>query len=162
MEASTSRDVADARLWSTQFAISWENTVEETRRIPGFECFFLKAKTFSQLAPAAHEGPVVILNVDDSRSDALVLIPDDSEEKQVSVVNIPLTRFSYETGQMLSEKLTGLLKSAGLRARGETRKTGRVFPEGGTNAIFQKNPTYPLAGRRPTGYRQFGVPGMFL
>ena len=39
---------------------------------------------------------------------------------------------------MLSEKLTGLLKSAGLRARGEMRKTGQVFPEGGTNAAFQK------------------------
>ena len=68
-----------------------------------------------------------------------MLIADASEEKQVSVVNIPLTRFSYKTSQMLTEKLTGLLKSAGLRARGETRKTGQVFPGGGTNATFQKS-----------------------
>ena len=65
MEASPSRGVADGNLWSSQLAIAWENTVEEIRRLPGFEGF-LKAKTISQLAPAAHEGPVVILNVDDS------------------------------------------------------------------------------------------------
>ena len=137
MEAPTSHDLTGANSKSSLLAIAWENTVDEIRKLAGFERF-LKAKTFSQLVPAAHEGPVVILNVDDSRSDALVLIADDSEEKHVSVVNIPLTRFSYKTGQMLSERLTSLLKSAGLRSRGETRKTGQVFPGGGTNATFQK------------------------
>jgi len=136
METPTTRDVAGANLWSSQLGIAWENTVEEIRRLPGFEGF-LKAKTFSQLAPAAHEGPVVILNVDESRSDALVLIADDSEEKHVSVVNIPLTRFSYQIGQNLCKELTSLLKTAGVRDRGEVRKGGLYFPEGGADTAFQ-------------------------
>jgi len=137
MEALTSYDVAGANVKSSKLAIEWENTVEEIRKLPGFESF-LKAKRFSQLAPAACEGPVVILNVDNSRADALVLTADDSEEKHISVVNIPLTRFSYESSQKLCENLTGLLKSSGLRARGETRKTGRLFPGGSTGTTFQK------------------------
>jgi len=71
-------------LWSLQLAISWENTVEEIKRLPGFEVF-LKAKTFSQVAgPAADEGPVVILDVEDSRSDALILIGDRMTRKRSS------------------------------------------------------------------------------
>jgi len=71
----------------------------------------------------------VILNVDDARCDALVLSLDGSEEKRVSVVNIPLTRFSNEKAQQLCDKLTELLKSVGIRARGETRKSGRLHEE---------------------------------
>jgi len=136
MEASTSRDIADVKSWSSQLAIVWENTVEEIRRLPGFEGF-LKARAFSQLAPAAHEGPVVILNVDASRSDALILTADDSKEKHVSVANIPLTRFSYEIGQKLCGELTSLLKSAGVRDQREVRKGGLFFTEGSADAAFQ-------------------------
>jgi len=136
MEASTPHDIAGATMKSSRLAIDWENTVEEIRRLPEFEGF-LKAKKFSQLAPAAHEGPVVILNVDDSQSDALALITNNSKEKHVSVVNIPLTRFSYEKGQKLCENLTDVLKSAGVRARGETRKGGLFFSGGGADATFR-------------------------
>jgi len=125
-----------ADIKSSQLALDWENTVEEIRRLPGFEGF-LKAKTFSQLAPAAHEGPVVILSVDDSRSDALVLIADGWKDKHVSVVNIPLTRFSYEKGQKLCGELTSILKSTGVRDRGEMRKTRLVFSGGGADATFR-------------------------
>ena len=94
--------------------------------LPGFRGF-LKAKTFSQLAPAAYEGPVVILNIDKSRSDALVLITDDSKDKCASVVNIPLIRFSYERGQTLREKLTSLLTLSGFRPRARRDES---FPDG--------------------------------
>jgi hypothetical protein len=135
MEASTSPNAVDVARKSTELAIEWENTVEEIRRLDGFDRF-LRAKAFGQLARAAYEGPVVILNVNDARCDALVLIPNDSDDKQVSVINIPLTHFSYETCQKLSEKLTSLLKSSGVRSRGENRKTGRSYPEGGGQAAF--------------------------
>jgi len=102
-------------------AAEWDHTIEEIRNLPGFETF-LKPKIFSQLAPAAHEGPVVILNVDNSRCDALVLVADDSNKNQVSVFNIPLTRFSYEKSQKLGKRLADLLMLAGVRARGDTRK----------------------------------------
>jgi hypothetical protein len=135
MEASMSHDAVDAAQKGSQLAIEWKNTVEEIRKIPGFDRF-LRAKTFSQLARAAHEGPVVILNVNISGCDALVLIADNSDDKQVSVISIPLNDFSYELAQKLSEKLTNHLRSAGVRSRGETRKTGRSYPEGNGEAAF--------------------------
>ena len=46
--------------------------------------------TFRQLTTAAHVGLVVILNIDNLRCDALVLITDDSEDKHVSVIHMPL------------------------------------------------------------------------
>jgi len=135
MEMFHSDDTVGANIRSLHLSIDWNNTVEEIRRLPGFEGF-LKARTFHQLAPVAYEGPVVILNVGDSQSDALILIPNESK-KQASVVNIPLTRFSSESSRALCEKLMNLLKSVGVRARGEKRKTGRVLPERGTNATFR-------------------------
>jgi len=128
IEAPISHDTANANITSLQLATDWEDSIEEIRRLPGFEGF-LKAKTFSQLAPVAYEGPVVILNVDKSRCDALILIADDRDEKHVSVIDIPLTRFSHETAQKLYERLTELLKTGGVRARGEMRKTGRLHEE---------------------------------
>jgi hypothetical protein len=135
MDASTSKEGVDAAQKSSMLANDWENTVKEIRQLRGFEGF-LKAKTFSQLAPVAYEGPVVILNVANSRCDALVLIADDSDDKQVSVTNIPLTRFSYAKGQKLSKKLSSVLTSAGVRARGDIRKTKVVYPEENGNAAF--------------------------
>lgn len=135
MDASTSHDGVNAAQKSSMLANDWENTVKEIRQLRGFEGF-LKAKTFSQLAPVAHEGPVVILNVDHSRCDALLLIADDSDDKHVSVINIPLTRFSYVKGQKLSEKLSSVLTSAGVRARGDIRKTKLIYPEGNGDAAF--------------------------
>ena len=82
----------------------------------------MRAKTLTELAPAADEGPVVILNVDSLRCDALALIPDASDPRGVSVVGIPLKDFSYEMSKKLAQSLTRLLSSAGVRARDIQRK----------------------------------------
>jgi len=79
---------------------------------------------------------VVILNVDHLRSDALVLIGDESKDKHASVVNIPLTGFSYKNGQKLNAELNNILKSAGVRDRGEARKGGLFF-SGDTDTTFR-------------------------
>ena len=107
----------------SKLAIEWDNLVDEIRKIPGFEGF-LRAKTFHQLAPAAHEGPVVILNISNSHCDALVLIAEDSAERHVSAINIPLEYFSHEKGKSLFRNLTELLSSAGVRERND-RKSNR-------------------------------------
>jgi hypothetical protein len=116
----------------------WANLANPVviRRIPNFEGF-LKAKSFSQLAPAAHEGPIVILNVYGSQCDALVLIADDSREKHVSAVNIPLERFSYEKSKTLFQALTDLLSSTGVRERSD-RKTGRAQSQADSEAKFKR------------------------
>jgi hypothetical protein len=116
--------------------IEWDNLIDEIRRIPNFEGF-LRPKSFSELAPAIHEGPVVILNASDLQCDALVLIADDSPEMEVSVVNIPLERFSNETSKMLFQALTEILSSAGVRERND-RKTGRAQSQADGEAKFKK------------------------
>jgi tetratricopeptide (TPR) repeat protein len=146
MEGSASRDalrnegqavpVADVSCRHSKLAIEWDDLIDQIRGILDFEGF-MKAKTFSQLAPAAHEGPVVILNVNNSQCDALVLIPDDSAEPHVSVVNIPLERFSDEKSKKLFQALTGVLSSAGVRER-NNRKTGRAQSQVDDEAKFKR------------------------
>ena len=137
MEAPTLHDVKGGNIKNSQLATGWENIINDIRNLPEF-AQFLKPRTLGQLAPAAHEGPVVVLNVSYSRSDALVLVPDDSKEKHTSVVNIPLTGFSYETCEKLRENLASLLKSSGLRDGEETRKTGRLYSTGNAEDPFQQ------------------------
>ncbi len=66
------RDLAAER--RQQLAGELDAVIAEVRALPGFEKFLLPA-TAGELLAAAGEGPVVLVNVDDFRSDALVLTP---------------------------------------------------------------------------------------
>jgi hypothetical protein len=105
----------------SKLAIEWDDLIDKIRKIPGFEGV-LRAKSFRELVPAAHQGPVVILNINDSHCDALVLIAEDSAERRVSVIHIPLEHFSHKKAKKLFHNLTELLSSAGVRERND-RKT---------------------------------------
>jgi tetratricopeptide (TPR) repeat protein len=145
LEGSGSRDVnlaevptastGDASTNYSKLAIEWDDLIDEIRQIPGFEGF-LRAKSFHQLSPAAHEGPVVILNINDSRCDALILIAEDSAERHVSAINIPLERFSHEKGKGLFRNLTELLSSAGARERND-RKSRTALSRVESDAKFK-------------------------
>lgn len=50
-----------------------ERIVEEIRKEPGFEDFF-KATKFEMLQAAAKEGPVIIINTSEYRSDAIIVL----------------------------------------------------------------------------------------
>jgi len=110
----------DASANPSKLAMEWDGLIDQIRKIPGFEDF-LRAKSFRQLAPAAHEGPVVILNINDSHCDALILIAEDSAERRVSAINIPLERFSHEKAKKLFRNLTEFLSSAGVRERNDRK-----------------------------------------
>ncbi|KIM28570.1 hypothetical protein M408DRAFT_69393 [Serendipita vermifera MAFF 305830] len=120
---------------ATKLAVEREEIIEQVRRKPGFESF-LKAKAFDKLAPAAHEGPVAIINVSRRRCDALVLIPDHGEYHNVSIINIPLASFSYEMSAKLFKEFSQLLSLEGVRARGE-RQAGFRSPKGKEKASFE-------------------------
>lgn len=64
-------------------AADFTQAIEEIRERPGFEGFLLPAR-FDDLLQVAAEGPVVLVNVDDIRSDALVLM-----EGGVRVIGLP-------------------------------------------------------------------------
>jgi tetratricopeptide (TPR) repeat protein len=86
-----------------RLASEWEEIVKEVRELPGFEGFLL-SKKLSQLVTAARSGPVVMLNVCSTRSDALILMPDLDD-----VIHIPLPGFTFEKAQGLRRSLSNLL-----------------------------------------------------
>jgi hypothetical protein len=55
-----------------RLAAKWEELINHTRHLPGFETFLLP-NPFGTLAKAAHSGYVVLINVDHQRCDAMVL-----------------------------------------------------------------------------------------
>ncbi|KAG9052653.1 hypothetical protein FS842_009458, partial [Serendipita sp. 407] len=94
-------------------AREWEAILKEIRSKPNFESF-LQPNKFDELQVAADDGPVVILNVQDSRCDALILI-SDGESFTIRV--IPLKNFSYQKSQKLLRNLRAVLASSKVRAR---------------------------------------------
>ncbi|KIM28601.1 hypothetical protein M408DRAFT_23647 [Serendipita vermifera MAFF 305830] len=118
------QDVANK---ASTLASERDKIIEQVRRLPGFE-YFLKAKAFDKLTPVAYEGPVAIINVHELRSDALILIPHDSQDPNVSIVNIPLESFSYDMSEKLFRRFSQLLSSEGVRAR-DSRQAGRRLPK---------------------------------
>ncbi|KAG9002335.1 hypothetical protein FRB94_003993 [Tulasnella sp. JGI-2019a] len=82
-------------------ATAWAQSVESIRKVPGFSSF-LKCKPFQELQLAASYGPVVIVNISEFRSDAIVVqrtgLPDI----------IPLPDAHLEDIDLLSERLGSL------------------------------------------------------
>jgi hypothetical protein len=91
-----------------RLAARYEKLLMEIRSIDGFENF-LKPKKISELAPAASNGPVVIVNVVPSRGDALVLCSSGD------IIHVPLPALSLERAEELRSKLTSSLQAHSVR-----------------------------------------------
>jgi hypothetical protein len=81
-------------------AIQREGVIRNIHSISGFENASTQPKQFEQLVRAAHDGPLVIVNLHKSRCDALILKPGQS-----SVHHVPLTDCSVEGISTLHIKL---------------------------------------------------------
>lgn len=68
---SHSHGVQLSRHYSARAA--WISTVDEIRRLPGLESFLLPPR-FTQIQQAAAKGPVVIVNIHQKRSDAIIVL----------------------------------------------------------------------------------------
>lgn len=76
----------EARL---RLARHWQRLVCKVREMPGFDSF-LGPAVFNELAPAAAEGPVVIVNISTIRCDAILLLPGgEIEVVELPDVNVP-------------------------------------------------------------------------
>ncbi|KAF8135605.1 TPR-like protein [Boletus edulis] len=89
-----------------KLAIERDRLIQEIRRLPGCERFFLP-KDFSQLRASAHSGPVVILNAAETRCDALILLADVDH-----VMHVPLPNFNLQRSVGLQNMLGTLLGHA--------------------------------------------------
>jgi tetratricopeptide (TPR) repeat protein len=102
-----------------RLAEKWDNLLKSVRMLPGFEEFLLPKKLLT-LERAAESGPVVVINVHQSRTDALVLVSGLD-----NVIHIPLDSF-YDKVQSLQCSLNNELRVAGLRAPDAC--SGRMAP----------------------------------
>ncbi|KAJ7191216.1 TPR-like protein [Mycena pura] len=93
--------------------------LSKIRKLRGFEQFLLP-KTISQLSPAAQRGPVVFLNLSTTRCDALVLLPGLGDK----VKHVPLTSFTPEHAESLTQSLEGLLGYRGRSDRLDGKREG--------------------------------------
>lgn len=102
-----------------QLAEAWDTLVAKARSLAGFE-HFLRPKKFTTLLKAASAGAVVIVNVDESQCDALIVVPG-----QKRVIHVPLKEMSFSRAQELQRNLYRLLSDAGVRMR-DTRGPHKV------------------------------------
>ncbi|THU91120.1 hypothetical protein K435DRAFT_801509 [Dendrothele bispora CBS 962.96] len=93
-----------------RLAAQYEQLLQEVRGLDGFGSF-LRPKKFSELAPAARDGPVVIINVHDSGCDALVVCPS------TNIIHVPLPMFSYDEAVKMHSELISSLRAGGVRDR---------------------------------------------
>ncbi|KAF8214607.1 CHAT domain-containing protein [Mycena galopus ATCC 62051] len=106
---------ASTNTWNAQRshdqALERNTLLQDIRQLEGFHRFLLP-KAMSELSKAAQGGPVVILNLNDDRCDALVLSPGAPD-----VVRIPLPKFTPERAENLVQSLHGLVDHCGRNER---------------------------------------------
>ena len=90
-----------------QLADQWEALLTRVRAVPGFEDF-LRVTKLAQLLKAAQFGPVVYINVHDSRCDALILKPDRDD-----VIHVPLEGLSHDRALKFRDSLRASLPLPG-------------------------------------------------
>jgi hypothetical protein len=89
-------------------AAEYEVLLAEIRQTEGFEGF-LRPKTLAELAPACRDGPVVVVNVDRTRCDALALVHSER------VIHIPLPRLSLKTVLAMRMSIVNAIQDRGVR-----------------------------------------------
>ncbi|CAE6436079.1 unnamed protein product [Rhizoctonia solani] len=105
-----------------RLAEEWDMLLNEVRQVDGFSDF-MKAKKASTLMKAAHDGPVVAINMHDPYCDALIIASHGTHLDRV-----PLPSLSYQKALDAQNKLMRSLSIAGVRDRAERRPVMRQGP----------------------------------
>ncbi|EUC57645.1 aromatic di-alanine and TPR containing protein, putative [Rhizoctonia solani AG-3 Rhs1AP] len=95
-----------------RLANEYDDLLARIRKLPGFDDFLqpMKAKSLVQ---AARTGPVVVINCNKDRCDALLILPGEQ-----TVGHVPLPNFSTRNVQQACQTLDSLLRCKGIRERG--------------------------------------------
>ncbi|MDT0168455.1 CHAT domain-containing tetratricopeptide repeat protein [Pseudarthrobacter sp. BRE9] len=133
--------------------------VDEIRTKPDFE-FFLKPSSSESLILAANEGPIVLLNINDVRSDALILTSGGVDVVPLSGVNPlavgnQLTTFldalTLSTHPLKSNRVTAETILAEVLAWLGDRITGPVLDHLGYTAVAGEGRSLPRVWWCPSG-----------
>ncbi|KAF6753882.1 CHAT domain-containing protein [Ephemerocybe angulata] len=115
-EKVTVEDEAHAHL---KLAKRWNDLLGEARAIPGFDNFLKPIPCATLLENLPESGPVVVINLDEGRCDAIALLVGVGEP-----FHIHLPNFSVETASMYRADLNSQLESWHLRVREEEKSDG--------------------------------------
>ncbi|KAH6905616.1 CHAT domain-containing protein [Coprinopsis sp. MPI-PUGE-AT-0042] len=107
LEKISLEDEARAHL---NLARKWDDLLQTVRSIPGFESFLQPLPYSSLLQHLPASGPVVVINVDKQRCDAIALLAG-----QAKPLHIPLPNFSLEKAIKYRNNLKANLKEKQLR-----------------------------------------------
>ena len=118
---STGNDASMAQKMSIQedvnthvkLAQEWDRTLEKIRKVPEFEDFLRPPRASGLLKKLPTDGDVIVINVHETRCDALALISGAE-----APLHVPLHNFSHEQADNLRSLLYCYLSSSGLLARG--------------------------------------------
>ncbi|TEB27234.1 hypothetical protein FA13DRAFT_1794870 [Coprinellus micaceus] len=140
MSLSQKISVEDEARSHLRHAQEWEELLEEVRAIPGFENFLRQSPCSALLENLPSSGPVVVINLNEERCDALALLSGLDEP-----LHIPLPNFSLKTAKKNRSDLSDQLVSSGLRTR-------QVDAEPDWESVGRPAPT-PYIHKRDAGRR---------
>ncbi|KAF5311202.1 hypothetical protein D9611_013029 [Ephemerocybe angulata] len=115
MSLSEKTSLSEQAQDNLNLARQWDKLLEEVRVIPGFESFLKPVSCTTLLQHLPDSGPVIVINIDTRRCDAIALLPGRDQP-----LHIPLPDFSLELCNQYREGLTARLQSFHLRYRGES------------------------------------------
>ncbi|KAF6744592.1 CHAT domain-containing protein [Ephemerocybe angulata] len=127
-----------------ELAREWDDLLQTTRAIPGFESFLKPLSCSTLMANLPEEGPIVVINIDKSRCDAIALLAGLGEP-----LPIPLPNFSVEKANVYRADLKSQLQSRLLRARGPldgAGSGGESLPRGMRSAEIGPHEDHPVHG----------------
>lgn len=92
----------------------WEELLREAREIPGFEHFLQPSPCSTLLQHLPTSGPIIVINVDEKRCDAIALLAGLD-----NALHIPLPNFSLAKAETYRGVLRTQLQHRGVRVREE-------------------------------------------
>ena len=107
-----------------KFAGEWNQLLDEIRCIPRFHNFLQPFQTSGLLKDLPVDGPVIVINVHETRCDALALISGSN-----APIHIPLDNITHKLASELRDLLRKFLSSRGVRLRDEDRGTRPVLDD---------------------------------
>ncbi|KAF6753576.1 CHAT domain-containing protein [Ephemerocybe angulata] len=93
-------------------ARQWDNLLTTARAIPGFESFLMPSPCSTLMQHLPESGPLVVININDRRCDALALLVGLDEP-----LHIPLSKFSVTKADEYRTILNSQLRTHDLRVR---------------------------------------------
>ncbi|CAE6475530.1 unnamed protein product [Rhizoctonia solani] len=118
---STAKSLEQAAQSHHRLAEEWDRLLDEVRQVEGFSDF-MRAKKAETLMKAAHDGPVVAINIHGVHCDALIIA-----SRGTHLDHVPLPNLSYQKALDAQNKLMRSLSIAGVRDRTERRP---IFEQG--------------------------------